>query len=42
MDAVVEADYLGMIRQWQEIIYDENYHSATAFRYPSSPNSSSA
>ena len=26
--AVLNNHRLGMIRQWQEIIYDENYHSA--------------
>ena len=29
--AVLNNHRLGMIRQWQEIIYDENYHSAELF-----------
>ena len=29
--AVLNNHKLGMIRQWQEIIYDENYHSAELF-----------
>jgi acetolactate synthase-1/2/3 large subunit len=29
--AVLNNQKLGMIRQWQEIIYDENYHSAELF-----------
>jgi acetolactate synthase-1/2/3 large subunit len=29
--AVLNNHRLGMIRQWQEIIYDQNYHSAELF-----------